>query len=130
MGRRLHKSVKSKEVEEKGAIEVVLVEDAELSPTQTPSRELARPGDDDGLPPPPILSAEQERRLWRKVDWRIMPIITIMYLSSFVDRSNIGECVWAPSCVCESSWTPGLRVMASRECEAAGAPHAAGPDGE
>ena len=103
MGRRLHKSVKSKEVEEKGAIEVVLVEDAELSPTQTPSRELARPGDDDGLPPPPILSAEQERRLWRKVDWRIMPIITIMYLSSFVDRSNIGECVWVPSCVCERS---------------------------
>ena len=104
MTSRLHKSVKSKEVEEKGEIEVVMVEDATESPAQTPSRDLAYPGDDDdALSPPPVLSAEEERQLWRKVDWRIMPIITIMYLSSFVDRSNIGECVWAPSCVGERS---------------------------
>ena len=92
MTSRLHKGAKSKEVEEKGEIEVVMVEDATGSPAQTPSREFVYGSDDDPLPPPPVLSAEEERRLWRKVDWRIMPIITIMYLSSFVDRSNIGEC--------------------------------------
>ncbi|KAM5545341.1 hypothetical protein V8D89_000954, partial [Ganoderma adspersum] len=44
-----------------------------------------------GLPPPPALTPEEERRLWRKIDWHIVPIITIMYLCSFVDRSNIGN---------------------------------------
>ncbi|RPD60526.1 MFS general substrate transporter [Lentinus tigrinus ALCF2SS1-6] len=37
------------------------------------------------------MTEEEEKRLWRKIDWHIMPIITIMYLSSFVDRSNIGN---------------------------------------
>ncbi|KAJ7915251.1 MFS general substrate transporter [Mycena leptocephala] len=40
------------------------------------------------LPPPPILSAEQERKLWRKIDLRLMPILTLMYLMSFLDRGN------------------------------------------
>ena len=35
---------------------------------------------------PPPLTPEQERRLWRKVDKRILPILTIMYLCSFLDR--------------------------------------------
>ncbi|KAI0692599.1 MFS general substrate transporter [Cerioporus squamosus] len=74
---------------EKDAIEVVMVEESPSS-SPSPSRELAY-GGDDTLQPPPVLTAAQERRLWRKVDWHIMPIITIMYLSSFVDRSNIGN---------------------------------------
>ncbi|KAH9919548.1 major facilitator superfamily domain-containing protein [Fomitopsis serialis] len=38
--------------------------------------------------PPPPLTPEQEKRLWRKVDRRILPILTIMYLCSFLDRGN------------------------------------------
>lgn len=38
----------------------------------------------------PIFTLQEERRLWRKVDMRLMPIMTIMYLCSFVDRGNIG----------------------------------------
>ena len=48
-------------------------------------------GGDEALPPPPTLSAEEEKRLWRKVDMRLMPILTLMYLCSFLDRGNIGE---------------------------------------
>ena len=53
------------------------------------SRVLPYSGE-DALPLPPVLTPEEEKRLWRKIDWHIVPIITIMYLCSFVDRSNIG----------------------------------------
>ncbi|PIL28563.1 MFS general substrate transporter [Ganoderma sinense ZZ0214-1] len=43
------------------------------------------------LPPPPVLTPQEEARLWRKVDRHIMPILTMMYLFSFVDRGNIGN---------------------------------------
>ncbi|KAI0696770.1 MFS general substrate transporter [Cerioporus squamosus] len=39
----------------------------------------------------PILTSQEERRLWRKIDLRLMPILTVMYLCSFVDRGNIGN---------------------------------------
>ena len=41
----------------------------------------------------PKLSPEQERKLWRKVDLRILPILTLMYLCSFMDRSMALFCV-------------------------------------
>ncbi|KAF8651375.1 hypothetical protein AX16_004822 [Volvariella volvacea WC 439] len=44
-----------------------------------------------GLPPPPTLTEEQEKKLWRKIDARLMPILTVMYLLSFLDRGNIGN---------------------------------------
>ncbi|KAL4072332.1 MFS general substrate transporter [Scleroderma citrinum] len=31
---------------------------------------------------------EQERKLWRKIDLRLMPIISLMYLFAFMDRGN------------------------------------------
>ena len=37
---------------------------------------------------PPVLTPEQEKKLWRKVDMRILPILTIMYLCSFMDRGR------------------------------------------
>ena len=43
-------------------------------------------GGDTTLPPPPTLTPEQERRLWRKIDLWLMPILTLMYLCSFLDR--------------------------------------------
>ncbi|KAF9234656.1 MFS general substrate transporter [Melanogaster broomeanus] len=39
----------------------------------------------------PALTAEQEVKLWRKIDLRLIPIITLMYLLSFMDRGNIGN---------------------------------------
>ncbi|KAK1226954.1 hypothetical protein PQX77_010022 [Marasmius sp. AFHP31] len=40
--------------------------------------------------PPPKLTEEQEAKLWRKIDRRLMPILCLMYLMSFLDRGNIG----------------------------------------
>ncbi|KAJ3714828.1 major facilitator superfamily domain-containing protein [Lentinula raphanica] len=48
-------------------------------------------GGESQLPPPPILSEEEERKLWRKIDLRLMPILCVMYLMSFMDRGNIGN---------------------------------------
>lgn len=39
----------------------------------------------------PVLTPEQEKKLWRKIDMRIMPILSLMYLLAFLDRSNIGN---------------------------------------
>jgi hypothetical protein len=46
-------------------------------------------GGDSSLPPPPTLSDEEERKLWRKVDLRLMPILSLMYLLSFLDRGQL-----------------------------------------
>lgn len=35
--------------------------------------------------------AEAEKKLRRKLDWYIMPSVTILYLMCFVDRANIGN---------------------------------------
>ncbi|KAJ6521970.1 MFS general substrate transporter [Mycena vulgaris] len=48
-------------------------------------------GGESSLPPPPSLSAEEERKLWQKIDLRLMPILSLMYLLSFLDRGNIGN---------------------------------------
>lgn len=43
-------------------------------------------GGESSLPPPPTLSLAEERRLYRKIDLRLMPILSLMYLCSFSDR--------------------------------------------
>ncbi|KAJ4469922.1 MFS general substrate transporter [Lentinula edodes] len=48
-------------------------------------------GGESQLPPPPDLSQEDERKLWRKIDLRLMPILCVIYLMSFMDRGNIGN---------------------------------------
>ena len=45
-------------------------------------------GGESNLPPPPTLSPEEERKLWRKIDLRLMPILSLMYLFSFLDRGK------------------------------------------
>jgi len=35
----------------------------------------------------PVLTPEQEKKLWRKIDMRIVPILSLMYLLAFIDRS-------------------------------------------
>ena len=36
------------------------------------------------------LPAEEEKRILRKIDYRLVPVLSILYLVAFVDRSNIG----------------------------------------
>ncbi|KAJ7282872.1 MFS general substrate transporter [Mycena rebaudengoi] len=48
-------------------------------------------GGESSLPPPPVLTAQEELKLWRKIDTRLMPILSLMYLLSFLDRGNIGN---------------------------------------
>jgi hypothetical protein len=38
----------------------------------------------------PFISPEEEKRLLRKMDIRIMPILVALYVMSFLDRVNIG----------------------------------------
>lgn len=45
-------------------------------------------GGESALPPPPVLTPEQEQRLYRKIDYRLMPILSLMYLCSFLDRGT------------------------------------------
>ncbi len=45
-------------------------------------------GGDTTLPPPPDLTPEQQKKLWRKIDLMLMPILTLMYLFSFLDRGK------------------------------------------
>lgn len=73
-------------------------------------------GDGNPLPPPPELSPEQERALWRKIDLRLMPMLSVMYLMSFLDRG--GRFVVARD---PHSDLTCVTIRQYRECEAAGA---------
>ena len=53
--------------------------DSQAEVKQASSEEDVDFGGDSTLPPPPSLSAEEERKLWRKVDLRLMPILSLMY---------------------------------------------------
>ncbi|GAA5938662.1 uncharacterized protein JCM15063_005384 [Sporobolomyces koalae] len=52
---------------------------------------------DEALPdgvirrPARVFTPEEEKKLYRKIDRRIMPILALLYLLSFMDRSNIGN---------------------------------------
>ncbi|KAH9903171.1 MFS general substrate transporter [Cubamyces lactineus] len=68
---------------EKGNIEdMVEIFDADSSETSK---------SDSALRSMPALTAEEERTLWRKVDMRLVPIATALYLVSYLDRGNIGN---------------------------------------
>ena len=41
---------------------------------------------ESGLPSHPELTPEQERRLWRKIDLRLLPMLGLMYLMPYLDR--------------------------------------------
>ncbi|KAF7296089.1 hypothetical protein MKEN_01424000 [Mycena kentingensis (nom. inval.)] len=54
------------------------------------SETLSDFGGESTLPPPPQLSEHEQRKLYRKLDLRLMPILAVMYLVSFLDRANLG----------------------------------------
>jgi sugar phosphate permease len=45
----------------------------------------------DTLSPPFEYTESEERKIVRKIDFLLLPILTILYLLSFLDRSNIGN---------------------------------------
>ena len=51
------------------------------------------------LLPPLTLSAEDEKKLYRRIDLRIMPILTLMYVCSFLDR---GPSLFSSTMLCEA----------------------------
>jgi MFS transporter, ACS family, tartrate transporter len=38
----------------------------------------------------PQATEQQERRLWRRVAWRIIPLVGLAYVMSYIDRANLG----------------------------------------
>lgn len=36
------------------------------------------------------IDPEMEKRVVRKLDWNLVPLVMVLYLLSFLDRSNIG----------------------------------------
>ena len=46
-------------------------------------------GGEDDLPSPPQLSEAEEKKLWRKIDLKLLPILTLLYLLSFIDRGEV-----------------------------------------
>ena len=61
---------------------------SERSPSYIES-EAVNFGGEDGLPPPPQLSEAEEKKLWRKIDLWLLPILTLLYLLSFIDRGEV-----------------------------------------
>ncbi len=44
----------------------------------------------DATAPPADIDERERRRLWRRVAWRIIPIVGLAYLMSYIDRANLG----------------------------------------
>ena len=44
--------------------------------------------------PPALLSIEEEKRIYRKIDLRLVPIVTLLQMLSFMDRGalHVQEC--------------------------------------
>ncbi|KAI0658144.1 MFS general substrate transporter [Cubamyces menziesii] len=81
---------RAKRLSQDGSVEKAVIEVLEER-SASPSSGVPAENQDAQLPSPPNLTEEEERRIWRKVDMRLLPILTIMYLVGSVDRSNIGN---------------------------------------
>ena len=44
---------------------------------------------DPTLPAPPQLTPAEEEKLWLKLDRRLLPILALMYLMSYMDRCTV-----------------------------------------
>jgi hypothetical protein len=76
-------SEKEKDIEYQGGAPNTTVLTAGLSNVNDTTREGAGPEtqDDD----------KETKRIMRKIDWRILPICSLLYLFSFLDRTAIGN---------------------------------------
>ena len=59
---------------------------------------------------PRTLTPEQEKKLWRKIDMRILPSLILMYLCSFMDRSAF-ICYFLPHSLPECHQATSVRCL-------------------
>lgn len=45
----------------------------------------------------PVINAEIERRVLRKLDFKVVPMLWFLFLVSFVDRGMLSYSTWDPS---------------------------------
>ncbi|KAL2852230.1 major facilitator superfamily domain-containing protein [Aspergillus pseudodeflectus] len=63
----------------------------EIKETNPDSKETASAGDNSHAEYLPELSPSEQKKLLRKMDLQIMPMLTTLYLFAFLDRGNIGN---------------------------------------
>ncbi|KZS90534.1 MFS general substrate transporter [Sistotremastrum niveocremeum HHB9708] len=52
----------------------------------------------------------EDRRIMRKVDRHLLPILTLLYLLSFLDRTNIGNAKYVARRVCRANYNLSLAI--------------------
>lgn len=63
----------------------------EKAPATKGSTDNSNSSNDDTVPIPSLVDGEEEKALVRKIDLRLLPAIWLMYLLSYIDRTNIGN---------------------------------------
>lgn len=57
----------------------------------TADTKIESPDASDTQSESPDIDYEAEKRLLRKLDWHILPVVAPLYVCSFLDRINIGK---------------------------------------
>lgn len=68
----------------------VISSSAEKSPGENRLERDAEAEAGSGAPTRVQIDPELERRVRRKLDWHLIPLVSGLYLLAFLDRSNIG----------------------------------------
>ena len=55
-------------------------------------------------------SEERRKRVVRKIDWRLVPFLGVLYLLGYLDRANIGMCS------CLHLYSPIFRLAEGTQC--------------
>lgn len=66
----------------------------EKAPVERPDPSLNSDSDTEAI----AQSRVNEKALLRKLDWRLLPAVSVLYLLSFLDRSNGIPCLSAVIC--------------------------------
>lgn len=69
---------------------MAMLKDDEKSPTSSHREHAAASVEEQGVIPQEFDDVETSRVL-RKVDWRLLPVLSFLYLLAFLDRSNLGN---------------------------------------
>lgn len=96
-----------------GDLSVTAPDQASITKGPEVHSEEADFGGELGLPEAPELTEAQEKKLWRKVDLRLMPILSLMYLMSFLDRGKQRVCTLKQTA---SFLTPLQEILVGISC--------------
>lgn len=63
-----------------------------LSPTSSTKHDFVEEAAvDDPSETTPVYDEQETKAILRKIDWRLLPMLTLLYVLSYIDRSNIGN---------------------------------------